>query len=136
MQNNSQGHCNSPAPKVVPTDDTPDTRPEVRGRRAELNPVNDATSPDMRPNINPSIEKVTIVSGVVTDCLRLNIRKEPSSNGEVLAVIDALSEVMVDTGGSSDGFYKICTAAGIEGFCMKKYIALRQGRPDQTAPAQ
>lgn len=109
MQTNSQGHRDSFAPKTVLPDDIPDARTKSRANEA----VN--------------IEKKTAaVSGVVTDCLRLNIRKEPSLNGEVLAVIDALSEVMVDIGSSSEAFYKVCTVAGIEGFCMKKYIALRR----------
>ena len=68
--------------------------------------------------------KKATISGVVTDCVKLNVRKEPSPDAEVVAVIELLSEVAVDMDASSEGFYKICTAAGIEGYCMKKYIAL------------
>ena len=67
-----------------------------------------------------------LIPGVVTDCLRLNVRKEADRNAEVVTVLDALSEVMVDMGESTDEFYNVCTAAGIEGFCMKKYIAIRK----------
>lgn len=115
MNNNSQGRRNDVAPKTVSADDALGVRSESREHRADLNPVDEAVS----------IETET-VSGVVTDCLRLNVRKEPSSDGEVLTIIDTLSEVVVDVASSSDEFYKICTAAGIEGFCMKKYIALRR----------
>lgn len=71
-----------------------------------------------------SATKKATISGVVTDCVKLNVRKEPSPDAEVVAVIELLSEVAVDMDASSEGFYKICTAAGIEGYCMKKYIAL------------
>lgn len=65
-----------------------------------------------------------IVAGVVVDCQKLNVRKTASPNGEVLAVIDARSGVVVDKETSTEEFYKIFTADGVEGFCMKKYIAL------------
>lgn len=47
------------------------------------------------------------VIGVVTDCLKLNIREKPSKD-------------------SNDDWYAVCTATGIEGFCMKKFVAVRQ----------
>lgn len=126
MQSNSQERRDNLAPKAASADDISATRPEVRGRRAELHPVDDAAGE----------KTMAAVAGVVTDCLRLNIRKEPSPNGEVLTVIDALSEVMVDINGSSDAFYKVCTIAGIEGFCMKKYIALREVYPSRMSSTQ
>lgn len=64
--------------------------------------------------------------GVVTDCLRLNVRKEPKADAEVVAIIDALSQVTVDMDKSTGEFCKVLTPAGVEGFCMKKYIALRR----------
>ncbi len=88
-----------------------------RGRRAELGPIDEAI---------PIEDRLAIMPGVVTNCLRLNVRKEPKADAEVIAVIDALSEVMIEVPASYGDFYKVCTAAGIEGFCMKKYIALRE----------
>ncbi len=70
--------------------------------------------------------KAVELTGVVTDCTRLNVRAEADPNARVIDVIQALTEVVIDTGASTDGFYRICTAEGIEGFCMKKYIAVRK----------
>ena len=53
------------------------------------------------------------VIGVVTDCLKLNIREKPSMDSKVVTVVTCLDEA-------------VCTAAGIEGFCMKKFVAVRQ----------
>lgn len=64
-------------------------------------------------------------SGIVTDCLKLNIRKEPSANSRIVCVIDCLTEVIIDKEESTDEFYKICTVSGIEGFCMKKFITIQ-----------
>ena len=62
--------------------------------------------------------------GIVTDCLYLNVRKRPDINADVAAVIDALTQVVVDLDASTEDFYKVTTSDGIDGFCMKKYITL------------
>lgn len=63
-------------------------------------------------------------SGIITDCLYLNVRKLPDINADVAVVIDALTQVVVDLDASTEDFYKVATSDGIEGFCMKKYITL------------
>lgn len=113
MHNNIQGHQNRP----IEVDGDSDNRHNSRGLRAATNPVDEAI---------PAEVKKDLFSGVVTDCIKLNIRKAPVADAEILAVIELLSEVMVDMDNSTDEFYKVCTAAGIEGYCVKKYIALRR----------
>lgn len=66
------------------------------------------------------------VIGVVTDCLKLNIREKPSMDSKVVTVATCLDELEIDMGDSNDDWYAVCTAAGIEGFCMKKFVAVRQ----------
>lgn len=65
------------------------------------------------------------INGVVTDCMRLNVRSEPSLDGRIVCAIDCLTEVIIYEDESAEDFYKICTVSGIEGFCMKKFIAIR-----------
>ena len=62
--------------------------------------------------------------GSVVDCIMLNVRKEPSIESEVLCEISWSTELMVYEDESTDEFYKICTASGIEGYCMKKFISI------------
>ena len=45
-------------------------------------------------------------------------------HADVAVVIDALTQVCVDLDASTEDFYKVTTSDGIEGFCMRKYIAL------------
>lgn len=66
----------------------------------------------------------SMVRGVVTDCFRVSIRGEPNHNARIIFAVPALAEVEVDLEKSTDYFYKVRTSAGIEGFCMKRYIAL------------
>lgn len=58
-----------------------------------------------------------------TGCLYLNVRKLPDINADVAVVIDALTQVCVDLDASTEDFYKVRTSDGVEGFCMRKYIA-------------
>lgn len=65
------------------------------------------------------------VIGKVCDCKKLNIRKEPDGESEVLDVISNGSEIMIDESESTADFYKVYAESGVEGFCMKKYITVQ-----------
>lgn len=100
---------------------------ENRGHRAETNPVDEAIPAEVKETLSDVVAEVKeAVFGVITDCLNLNVRKEPKADADVLAIIPAFSKVQVDTEISTDEFYKVCTETGIEGFCMKKYVALQR----------
>ena len=64
------------------------------------------------------------IIGVVTDCLKLNLRAEPSLDAEVICEINASTELVITPEESTNYFFKVCTSAGIEGFCMKKFITI------------
>lgn len=64
--------------------------------------------------------------GIVINCNNLNIRKHPDLNSDIICAIKRSTEVMIDDNESTEDFYKICTVSGIEGFCMKQYIEVRQ----------
>lgn len=64
-------------------------------------------------------------AGVVTNCLRAALYQEPRANSKVLTVITALTRVSVNMDESTDAFYKVSTSNGTQGYCMKKFIAVR-----------
>lgn len=66
------------------------------------------------------------VIGIVTDCLKLNICKEPSKDSEVATIVNCLDELKIDIKASTDDWYAVRTAAGVEGFCMKKFVGVRK----------
>lgn len=70
----------------------------------------------------PEVKKV----GVVIECMDLNVRKAPERNAEIVCTIPCLTEVVVGEKESTNEFYKIDTASGVSGFCMKKYISIKQ----------
>ena len=69
-------------------------------------------------------EPVKEIKGVVANCVRLNVRKDPEPKSEILCTIEANQEVMIDETKSTEDFYRVCTAAGIEGYCVKYFIAV------------
>lgn len=73
----------------------------------------------------PVETEAVVKTGVVTDCLKLNVREQPNKEAKVLCEILALSEVQIDETKSTEDFFKVYTSTGIEGFCMKKYIVIR-----------
>lgn len=64
------------------------------------------------------------VIGVVLNCPKLNVRKEPNTNADVVFVADNSTELVIDENSSTEDWFSVCTDNGIEGYCMKKYIAI------------
>lgn len=69
--------------------------------------------------------KAEVTLGVVTGCSRLNVRGAATTDSDPVGVIEDGCEVEIDKEKSTADFYKICTAAGLEGFCMKKFIVIK-----------
>ena len=74
----------------------------------------------------PIPEIKEIKTGIVVDCDKLNVREEPRSDADIICTIEKNSEVMIDEYESTNNFYRVFTASGIEGFCMKKYISVQK----------
>lgn len=72
--------------------------------------------------VEPIVSAVAV--GKVKGCNMLNIRQKPSATANVVDIIGEGTEVEVELTESTEDFYKICTAAGSEGYCMTKYIEI------------
>lgn len=77
------------------------------------------------PEIQEPLPVTEPIMGVV-DCNRLNVRKEPNTDGEILCEIKVGTSVVIDEDESTEDFYKIFTVSGIEGFCMREFISIRK----------
>ena len=97
------------------------TEPEVRTENLEDEiPVSETDT-----EIQEAKEKVEVfVSGNVIDCDFLNVREQASVDANVVCLISKYDEVMINKNESTEDFYKVCTATGIEGYCMKRFIAI------------
>lgn len=97
--------------------------------KEEVTPVEEVETDTKTPQ-TPLVEQSEPVvskpvNGTVTGCAKLNVRKEPNAEADVVAVINEGSEVVINRIKSTVDFYAVCTAAGIEGFCMKKFITVK-----------
>ena len=62
------------------------------------------------------------VEGVVVNCAKLNIRTEPSIDGDIVCVLDVTSEIEINIDKSTREWFSVCTASGVEGYCMRKFV--------------
>ena len=69
-------------------------------------------------------EVEVVVSGKVIDCNFLNVREQASVDANVVCLVSKDDKVMINKNESTEDFYKVCTATGIEGYCMKRFIAI------------
>lgn len=80
--------------------------------------------PEETPDVNDTTDSGSIY-GVVDNCLQLNVRKKPSVEAEILTTLKVGTEVRILKDEMENGFYKICTASGLEGYCMCEYVVLK-----------
>lgn len=65
-----------------------------------------------------------MLTGVV-NCLRLHVYSEPDMDSDIVCKVRYSTEVAVDLDNSTEGFYKIYTAIGAEGFCQKELVTIK-----------
>ena len=62
------------------------------------------------------------INGVVANCTKLNIRKDPSVHAEILGVVNVDSEMKIDMDKSNDKWFYVSSAVGIDGYCMRDFV--------------
>lgn len=83
--------------------------------------VESAVEPIVEPVVEPAHDPKT-VEGTVVGCVKLNVRVKPNIYAAVVSVIDANDKVTIDPDESVKDWYKVRTANGIAGFCMRKFV--------------
>ena len=63
-----------------------------------------------------------VISGTVVDCVKLNVRSDPSPSAEIVGVLAVNTKVNVDTRMTTDEWFYIYTEAGVKGYCLKTNI--------------
>ena len=86
------------------------------------------TEPEVDATANAETEELLDVIGVVCNCAKLNVRQDPDIKSDVVTVISAGDEVVIDTEDSTEDWYSVCVDRGSNyefGYCMKKYISVK-----------
>ena len=87
--------------------------------------VNEVIEEAVEPVIEEVVKPAEPTTGKVARCNKLRVRKSPSPLAEVLCEIAVDTKVIINESDSTIDFYKVCTGAGVEGYCMKKFIELK-----------
>lgn len=62
----------------------------------------------------------------IVDCLRLHILSEPRSDADVVCKVRYLTELEIVKELPHEGYFKVCTATGAEGYCEKCLVKLKK----------
>lgn len=103
---------------VVETDDV-----EVTVTPANVDPIPevDSTIVTEKTEKKPDPKPVN-VTGTVVNCAKLNVRAKADVTADVVCVLNAASEIEVNVAKSTKDWVKVCTATGIDGYCMRKFV--------------
>lgn len=101
----------------------------TRGKRKELDPIDEVAME--QPVIEEVASEVTeepktdeLLDGIVHNCVKLNVRRNPSIESDVVAVLNEQDQIKVKDVDTLSDWYFIQLPNGEEGFSMKKYIAV------------
>ena len=110
---------------MVPENENVIQEPEVATTTVVIQD-NDEPEVTTTPAVVPEEEEQEpeMLSGVVVDCAKLNVRRAPNATAPVIYTIARGTGVIVVEDESTDEFYKVYTETGVEGFCMKQYIMI------------
>ena len=98
--------------------------PEVEVNDSELE-EEEAVNVEELLETEDAVEEETVV-GVVIGCEKLNIRKEPAINSDVLCTVPVNAVLVIDVNESTNEWYSVITESGCNGYCMKKYVKVSE----------
>lgn len=95
---------------------------ELSNTKVEESKIDEIVEESTTP-VEEVTEAMPTPVGVVSNCSKLNIRKKPNIKSDIVIVVDAKTQLEINEGKSKD-WYKVTVKAGVEGYCMKKYVTL------------
>lgn len=107
----------------------PEVKVEESVESVETTPVTEEVEQvevtEIAAETEPTIETPAPTIGVV-NCKLLRVRSAADSTTDnVICELPEGTEVQVNEATSTTDFYAITTTAGVEGFCMKKFITIK-----------
>ena len=94
-------------------------------RPTKTEPVVEETVEETVEVTEPSKEEPTYSNAYIVDCSSLNIRCAPSIDADIMCSVGSRTSLQVELAKSTDDWFKVCTPAGIDGYCMRKYVRIK-----------
>lgn len=81
--------------------------------------------PTNHDNSDSLTEKIANIQGVVSNCTKLNVRREAQKRADnVLCVISAGDMLLIDEKRSTNAWFYVTTTDGVSGYCMKEFVTV------------
>ena len=77
---------------------------------------------EVKEEIVAPVEETNTKKFVVVTTDRLNVRKGPSKDTEVLNIVSKDEKLLINDPKLIEGFYSITTSSGIKGYVMKEFV--------------
>ena len=90
----------------------------------ETTPVAEAEVETGKKHTKPASKPKT-VTGIVSGCIKLNVRVKPNTTATALCTVDAKTELKIDETKSNKDWFYVCTTVGVEGYCMRKFVEVK-----------
>ena len=101
---------------------TKKTKPIVKEVKVEEVKVEEVKEEaKVEENVAP-VEETNTKKFVVVTTDRLNVRKGPSKDTEVLNIVSKDEKLLINDPKLVKGFYSITTSSGIKGYVMKEFV--------------
>ena len=84
--------------------------------------IEEAKEEIVAPIEEAPVEETNIKKFVVVTTDRLNVRKGPSKDTEVLNIVSKDEKLLINDPKLIEGFYSITTSSGIKGYVMKEFV--------------
>lgn len=107
---------------AVVVEETPVVVEETPVETAPVTPVEPAVETGKKKS-KPA--KPTTVTGIVSGCVKLNVRVKPNITANPVCVVDAKTELKIDETKSNKDWFYVYTTAGAEGYCMRKFVEVK-----------
>lgn len=99
-----------------------DDKPKTEESVEHVEPAEPAVEVKMVEETVKTVPIPNTINGVVANCTKLNVRKDPSIHAEILGVVDVDSEMKINMDKSNDKWFYVSTAVGIDGYCMRDFV--------------
>ena len=86
-------------------------------------PVQEPVQESVQESVQEPVQVPAYKTGVVSGCKKLRVRKGPSKQTSVAALIEEASEVVIEE--ELSGWYKVRITGGFVGYCAAEFITIK-----------
>lgn len=98
------------------------TKPIVEEVKEEIVAPVEEVKEEVKEEVIAPVEETNTKKFVVVTTDRLNVRKGPSKDTEVLNIVSKDEKLLINDPKLVKGFYSITTSSGIKGYVMKEFV--------------